>query len=383
MLIYIHFPFCIQKCKYCAFFSKEFVPEMGEIYFKALLTEIEFWSKSLGPKSIESIYIGGGTPSLFPLSWLEKVLTLLFNRFRVSSKIEITLEINPDSCSEEKARFWRKLGINRASLGVQSFFEENLRLLGRVHSSSQSRQAYYLLRKSGFKNINLDLMFGLPGQSVGRWLEEIKKGISLRPEHFSCYGFSLEPGTYFALNKEKFSWPSEEEFAKMFIYGSEYLEGAGYLQYEISNFARMGYVCQHNLGYWEGKNFLGLGPSAVSTINGRRWQNPSNVKKYALRVNKGFKDLPLEKIAGVKEINEMIMLSLRTCKGLNLKKFKRKTGISFTEHFAKSLEVMYQKRLVSFRKGYVRLTREGMLLSNSIIPHFFLEEQKCLDGDKN
>lgn len=383
MLIYIHFPFCVQKCKYCAFFSKEFVPEMGEIYFKALLAEIEFWAKSLGPKSIESIYIGGGTPSLFPSSWLEEVLTNLFNRFRVPSKIEITLEVNPDSCSEDKVKFWKSLGINRVSLGVQSFFEDNLRLLGRVHNSSQSRQAYYLLRKSGFKNINLDLMFGLPGQSVGRWMEEIKKGISLRPEHFSCYGFSLEPGTYFALNKEKFSWPSEEEFAKMFIYGSEYLEGAGYLQYEISNFARMGYACQHNLGYWEGKNFLGLGPSAVSTINGRRWQNPSNVKKYALRVSKGFKNLPLEKITGVKAINEMIMLSLRTCKGLSLKKFKRKTGISFTEHFAKSLEVMYQKRLVSFRKGYVRLTREGMLLSNSIIPHFFWEEQKCLDGDKN
>lgn len=359
------------------------MPEMVEIYEQALLQEIDFWARNLGSRQIESIYLGGGTPSLCSLSFLKQVLEKIHHYFKVPSPIEFTLEANPESCKKEQVKGWYQLGVNRVSLGIQSFTEENLKLLGRIHSLKESRKAYYLLRQTGFKNINFDLMFGLPGQSVGKWLEEVKMGVSLRPEHFSCYGFTLEPGTYFAEKEKDYLWPLEEEVAKMYLYGAEYLESAGYLQYEISNYARMGYNAQHNVGYWEGADFLGLGPSAVSTIGQKRWQNPPNIKQYALEVEQGFKGLKVERIEGIKEVNEMVMLSLRTCKGLSLKKFRQKTGLNFTQIFQKSLEVLYNKGLISFRKGYVRLTRPGLLLSDSIIPQFFLEEGLCPDGDKS
>ncbi|WP_456324068.1 radical SAM family heme chaperone HemW [Desulfonauticus submarinus] len=382
MLLYIHFPFCLKKCNYCAFFSLEYVPEMVELYLKGLEQEIYFWSRYFHSPRVHSIYIGGGTPSLLKEQELDRIVSLIYKNFAVERQIEFSLEVNPESCKpKDKLVVWKNIGVNRVSLGVQSFDPESLFLLGRIHNLKQVRESYFLLRGIGFKNINLDLMFGLPKQTVKRWLEELKQAIRLKPEHLSCYGFTFEQGTYLCENKKNYKWPDEEEVSRMYIYGGEYLEANGYIQYEISNFSRMGYRCLHNLGYWEGQDFLGLGPSAVSTINSKRWQNPANIKEYVLMVENGCLLREREKINRVKKINEFIMLSLRTTKGLNVREFYKLTGINFFKKFESVICLLHKNRLISIRDGYLRLTRTGMLLSDSIIPRFFMEEKRCLVGE--
>ncbi|MDQ7032304.1 MAG: radical SAM family heme chaperone HemW [Desulfonauticus sp.] len=376
MLLYIHVPFCIKKCNYCAFFSQQYVPEMAALYLSALRQELKYWASKFNSPRVQSIYVGGGTPSLLKEKELDPIINDIYKYFSVEPKIEFTLEANPESTkNKSKVTFWLQSGINRISLGIQSFEPYFLSLLGRAHSGGDIYKSFNLLRSVGFKNLNIDLMFGLPGQSIKHWLEELKKGINLKPEHISCYNLTLEAGTYLAEHKKQLDWPEDDKQAKMYVYGAEYLESCGYLQYEISNFSKMGYRCLHNLGYWEGIDFLGLGPSAVSTINEKRWQQPANIKNYFKAVQNGFRNLEIEYIQGTKKINEFIMLSLRTTRGLNLKKFQKLTGINFFKRFQPTINLLYKHRLISIKRDYLSLTKTGMVVSDSIIPKFFLTEK--------
>jgi oxygen-independent coproporphyrinogen-3 oxidase len=373
LLLYLHVPFCRRKCHYCAFASQ--VPESMqdvEDYAQYVLREISHWKRALPGHRAATLYIGGGTPSLLPVPLLENILFSLRKAFPFDEGLEISLEANPDSVADwEYLHGLLALGINRISLGVQSFDDKQLLRLGRPHSSRQALIAFELIRKAGFANVSLDLMFGLPGQRLIHWLDTLKQAASLRPDHLSCYGLNLEPGTLLERQSRELDmgFAPEEDQAKMFLYGAEYLEGQGYLHYEISNFARMGYACAHNQGYWEGRDYLGLGPSAVSTVAGRRWKNPPGLAEYARAVLGKALAEDAEELDAHTRLRELVMLSLRTTKGLNLKEYAALAGSEFTALHKPLIQALRQKELIRLSGGHLRLTKAGMLVSNTILAH--------------
>jgi oxygen-independent coproporphyrinogen-3 oxidase len=370
MLLYIHIPFCKQKCHYCTFFSVPIFPELLEIYLQGLKKEIVLRAKELNYPSVSSVYVGGGTPTLLPPSVLEKIFNWLHKNFSFQQYVEVTIEANPETINGENLFALKKMGITRVSLGVQSLNDADLKFLGRKHTAKEAISVYYMLRDAGFNNINLDFIWGLPGHTPGRWIKTLRKAIKLKPEHFSCYALTIEPGSKLARNKDKFNFPDEDMLGQIYVYGAELLNAAGYLQYEISNFARMGYFCLHNQGYWERQDFLGLGPSAVSTIGNRRWQNPANIKDYQQVITQKMQGLDYETLDKKKKINEFIMLSLRTTKGLSLKTYRKMTGKDFLKEHARLIQLLYKNKLLKASNGHLRLTKTGMLVSNTIIERF-------------
>jgi putative oxygen-independent coproporphyrinogen III oxidase len=378
VLLYIHIPFCRSKCAYCSFFS---LPDMDQQaiagYVHLLTREIALWGRRFGrinhQRGITSIYIGGGTPSLLDLSELNKITAAIGKAFRLAPALEFSIEANPDSCADlDYLRGLLDLGINRLSLGVQSLDNKNLFLLGRRHQGIEAARCVDLARGAGFGNINLDMIWGLPDQRVRDWLKELEKVVELQPEHLSCYNLTMEDHTPMgrAHAQGSLELPPDKEQAKMFLHGADFLESRGYLQYEISNFSRMGFTCRHNLGYWESQGYLGLGAGAVSTMGGRRWENPKNLEKYAHHVRQEHIGQTPTLLAGSDVINERIMLSLRTNRGLNLKEYTRLTGHDFLQQYRRLVQVLRQNDLIRIHSGALRLTREGMLVSNSILEHF-------------
>lgn len=375
MLLYVHVPFCRAKCRYCAFYS---VPLSGNGvlrgYTDTLLAEIALWGDRLGKAAVETVFFGGGTPSILPPKILGAILDRIRSAFTISPSAEISLEANPDSFlalgyAHEAAAF----GFNRASLGVQSFDENALAALGRPHGRRQAFMAYDQARSAGFASVNLDLIWGLPGQRRRDWMRELAEAAKLQPDHLSCYGLTLEDGTPMARAHEQglIALPEEKEQAAMYVEGADFLETAGYLQYEISNFARMGFQCRHNLGYWEGEDYLGLGPGATSTRNGLRWSNPPDIKRWTADTMAGIAGQEAEKLSPKIRLMETVMLSLRTTRGLRLKTYRDLTGRDFMKDNRQLLHMLHRQGLARFRNGHVRLTRTGMLVSNTILEHLF------------
>ena len=378
MLLYVHVPFCSRKCNYCAFHSTVPGPEDMPLYVEALLAEIAFWKERLEEPKIDSLYFGGGTPSLIPLQALASIVKAIESAFEFEAGLEFSFEANPDSV----VRFGylhglKAVGVNRLSLGVQSLYDRHLRTLGRVHDSEQALGAYYLARDAGFDNINLDLIWGLPGLRLSTWMTQLREVVRLKPNHLSCYGLTLEPDTPLEkqCREKDMDFAPEKDLAKMFIHGAEYLEAQGFLQYEISNFAAMGFQCRHNLGYWEGRDYLGLGPSAVSTINGKRWQNPKDLAEYAAYVQEGKLGQDPEVLDLSVRVKERVMLSLRTTRGLRLGEYSELTGRSFFKDFGQMVQALRQHELVRISKGYLWLTKTGMLVSDAILANFFADEE--------
>ena len=370
MQLYIHVPFCRAKCRYCAFYS---VPlDMGELerYLDALLRELRHWGRVLDHPPLETVYLGGGTPSLLPDWALSRLLPEIGRQFALDPALEWTFEANPDSALDERylARLL-KGGVNRLSLGLQSLADDDLRLLGRPHDAARAVAAYGLARRAGFKNIGLDVIWGLPGQREGQWLETLKVLVSMRPEHLSCYGLTLEPDTPLAAEvaEGRLGLPAEAEQGRMYVRGAEYLEEQGYLQYEISNFARMGFVSRHNSGYWEGRDYLGLGPAAVSTLAGRRHENPSDIAKWTALVRSGRIGADAVALSEAEKVREMVMLSLRTAKGLRLAAYRKATGRDFVKDNEALVTALRQNELVRLSRGHLRLTKNGFLVSNVIL----------------
>ncbi|CCO22871.1 radical SAM family heme chaperone HemW [Maridesulfovibrio hydrothermalis] len=370
LLLYIHVPFCKRKCNYCAFHSQGFNQVTFAWYLKTLLTEIELWGKRLKKPKIGTIFFGGGTPSLIPPFQLELIMDTLRKNFTFTKGMEVTLEANPDSANDLsyfQALF--SMGINRLSLGFQSLDDRNLETLGRPHSARQATEAYYLARKAGFGNISIDLIWGLPRQKPKEWNNELKAVVKLKPEHISCYGLTIEPDSVFGQREKEMDLelPPDSEQARMFIYGAEFLEAMGYIQYEISNFARMGFISRHNQGYWDRFDYLGLGPSAVSTIGNRRFTNPLFMDEYDAAVRGGFLGEDFEELTDKIKTQELIMLSLRTSKGLNLSDYKGLTGKELTKEKSQLISALHQNGLIRMSNGFLRLTKNGMLVSNSIL----------------
>jgi len=370
MQLYIHVPFCRSKCRYCAFYSKPLDMDELAAYVAALPLEMRYWSRVLGRPRLETVYCGGGTPSLLPGWALSRIVSEMQRHFDLDPGLEWTFEANPDSALDEGyLASLLRYGVNRLSLGLQSLSEADLRLLGRPHDAQQALTAYALAKRAGFANVSLDVMWGLPGQREGQWLEELKTLVGLRPEHLSCYGLTLEPGTPLAEEAAagRLELPAETEQGRMYVHGAEYLEEQGYLQYEISNFARMGYVSRHNSGYWEGRDYLGLGPAAVSTLAGRRHENPSDVRQWAAMVKAGKCGQGAVELTAEEKARELVMLSLRTAKGLRLAAYRKATGRDFFKDNEGLITALRQNELIRISDGHLRLTKNGFLVSNVIL----------------
>lgn len=388
MLLYIHVPFCRRRCLYCSFASLPLEGEDGagrrevSAYLETLLREMALWGERLGRAQVETLFFGGGTPSLLPLKALEGILHRARSLFSLDAAAEITLEANPESAL---APGWlhglRKTGINRLSLGVQSLEDDVLRMLGRAHTAREAAYACELARDAGIANLSLDLIWGLPGrgrgQSQAQWLRQLKQAAALKPDHISAYGLTLEEGTPLAVAcaDGRLSLPAEREQASMYLAGAEFLESRGFMQYEISNFARMGFACRHNLGYWEGREYLGLGPSASSTLGGRRWNNPSDPAVWREAIRNRSVDAAFEELDLPTRLKELLLLRLRLNKGLRLQEWKALTGRSFLRDYAGLVEPLQKNGLAATRRGTFRLTRSGMLVSDAVLAHFFARLQ--------
>jgi len=370
MLLYIHVPFCRGKCRYCSFVSRPFDMAEVEGFAAALPLEMRHWGKKLGRPKVETVYFGGGTPSLLPSWALSRIMPEIGRHFELDPTVEWTFEANPDSALDgQYLKSLLRYGVNRLSLGVQSLSDADLIFLGRPHDAAGAVAAYWLARQVGFKNISLDFIWGLPGQREAGWLEELKLAVAMRPEHLSCYGLTVEPGTPLAADVEAggVALPPETEQGRMFVHGAEFLEEQGYLQYEISNFARMGFVSRHNSGYWEGKDYLGLGPAAVSTLGGVRFENPSDVRQWAGHVKAGKCGQGAEALSPAERAREMVMLALRTAKGLRLAAYRKATGRDFIKDNESLVTALRQNDLIRLSAGHLRLTKNGFLVSNVIL----------------
>ncbi|GAB6057178.1 radical SAM family heme chaperone HemW [Desulfonatronum parangueonense] len=378
MRLYIHIPFCRSKCGYCSFFSLAGVDAPAlDAYVDLLVQEIALWNRrfQLTPASrpVRSIYFGGGTPSLLSLDQLRRVADALEQTFHWPPELEWSLEANPDSAADlEYLRGLLGLGVNRLSLGLQSLDNKRLGLLGRRHQSAQGLKAVELARRAGFGNISLDLIWGLPGQRALEWLRELENILKLQPEHLSCYSLTLEHDTPLARAESSgdIILPTETEQAKMFLQGTELLESKGYLQYEISNYSRMGFTCRHNEGYWGSESYLGLGASAVSTLGDRRWENPKDLDGYADLVRTQRIGAGATSLSRTDRIKELVMLSLRTTRGLNLKDYCTISGNDFLQQHRRLIQVLRQNELIRIHSGFLRLTKSGMLVSNAILERF-------------
>ncbi len=371
LLLYIHVPFCRSRCHYCSFHSQAFNQVTFAWYHKLLLQEIELWGNRLKHPQLKTIYFGGGTPSLIPLAQLDQIMQALGKAFAFSPTLEATLEANPDSAQDVSYfRALLSMGFNRLSLGVQSLSDMDLQIMGRPHSAGMAVASYRAARQAGFSNIGMDLIWGLPNQRVNPWIEQLRGVADMRPEHISAYNLTIEENTVMAKMvgaEGDFKLPSEQEQGRMFIYGAEFLESMGYLHYEVSNFARMGFISQHNSGYWNGVDYLGLGPSAVSTIGRRRFNNPRYMDEYDAYVRGGLVGRDHEELTDDDLLKELVMLSLRTSKGLNLKKFREKAGFDLMRRHEGLITALHRENLVRINRGYLRLTKNGMLVSNVII----------------
>jgi putative oxygen-independent coproporphyrinogen III oxidase len=380
--LYVHTPFCRAKCGYCAFYSASVGPAgpdraIFSRYLAALKAEMDRQAQvcaaalTLGPAP--SLFFGGGTPSLLGAEGLAHVMSALRQRFFLAPDVEITLEANPDSATPTLLRAARELGVNRLSLGVQSLDDRTLAALGRKHDTSQAMHAYRDARAAGFTNIGLDLIFGLPGQTPKHWLDTLRQAVALEPEHLSCYGLTIEPGTPLSRDAETLAaLPDDDAQAEMFLQGAKLLAHAGYEHYEISNFARPERRCQHNLACWRGRDVLGFGPAAVSTMTGQthvsRWANPPDFDAWEALVLAGRSgQAGHETLNSAVRDREALMLALRTADGLDLAAHQRRTGQDLRRAHAELLTQLVQAGLVLVTPERLRLTRAGMLVSNSVI----------------
>ena len=378
MLVYVHIPFCRRKCRYCSFHS-EVLPTDGSgwklrRFTDTVFQEIAQAGDRLGRQRVNTIFFGGGTPSLLPARTIGHILNRIQRAFSVDPKAEISMEANPESLrSKALAREYLRAGINRISLGVQSLDDGMLELMGRPHRAREAIEACYAVREAGCASVNMDLIWGLPGQSVRAWQMQLGEILRLQPDHLSCYNLTLEEGTPMSSDCDLglISLPPERDQASMFMQGAELLEEAGLMQYEVSNFARMGFQCRHNLGYWEGEDYVGFGPSATSTVAGRRWTNPDAHSSWERQIEAGKLPDEFEEIDPVTRVLELIMLRLRTTRGMRVKAYRDLTGRSFFKDNQKLIHALHKNGLIRIRDGYLRLTRNGMLVSNSILSAFF------------
>ncbi|MDP2921845.1 MAG: radical SAM family heme chaperone HemW [Candidatus Omnitrophota bacterium] len=364
--LYIHIPFCSKKCLYCDFYSLPYSKDFASSYLRVILKQIDKLDQD-----ISSIYIGGGTPSALSLETLDKLLKGL-KRF-IRKDMEFSIEVNPESVDKEKLKLFIDKGVNRISVGVQSFDDKKLKELGRIHDSEQAIKAIEFSKGAGFKNISIDMIFGNSGENLYAWQSDLEKAAACGVQHISSYSLSYEKDApIFKMKEEGSIAPLDDEvMAEMYKYATAYLPEKGFQRYEVSNFAKPGFECKHNLNYWGNNPYIGIGPSAVSYMGGARAENVKDVKEYIDRFNKGMDPaISREELAPIQMARETASVKIRTKEGISYDWFKDKTGFGFLELEKDALEGLAEQGLIEYNKKSARLTDKGFLFSDTVSSAF-------------
>ncbi len=372
--LYIHIPFCIKKCLYCDFFSVPYNAQLAENYTNALCKELSL--KKDFAQSLNTIYIGGGTPSLLPDECFTKLFQCLRNNYHFSPDIEITVETNPGTLDKPKVNTMISTGVNRLSVGIQSFNNNELLFLGRIHNAEEAFRSIDPIKKAGIKNFSIDLMYGIPGQTRESWEISLAKAVELSPSHISTYELTLEENTplYAIIKSDPIATPDEDLILEMYNHTIDYLAGRGHEHYEISNFALPGFKCIHNLNYWNRGEYIGTGAGAHSFVNGVRTKNIADVNKYIDSLNTGIiHETESLMITPAESLKEIIFLGLRKTEGINAKDIPSSTigdREALKKLFDASGELIWEGYL-ELNEDSLRLTRKGIVISNTIIVKLF------------
>ena len=372
--LYIHIPFCLKKCGYCDFYSTN--AEQGQIdaFLTACSNEIELYQEHpvFSQTEFQTLFLGGGTPSLLTAGQTSKLIEKIQKNFSFLNDFEFTIEVNPETISLDKLIAYRLIGINRVSIGIQSFSDAELKILDRVHSANQAVKSIEWASQAGFDNINLDLIFAIPGQTFSQWQDTLKKAIEFKPRHFSIYCLTIEEGT--PLHRQignRDSTKIEEEIEReMYLWNIDTLGAAGYGQYEISNFSRSGYECLHNQNYWNGSPYLGIGPSAHSFWEHHRQWNVASIDDYLRIISQGKKPIcGSEDLSFTQRMLEFIYLSLRTSQGVDIRAFEERFQTSFAKKFSYTLDTLNdlaEEKLFQHDTKRFKLNAAGFVLFDEI-----------------
>ena len=382
MELYIHIPFCVKKCDYCDFLSFAADEQTQKSYVAALQKELAFYGAKYKDRRITTIFIGGGTPSWLKEDYMQAIMETVYHYFSVEQDAEITIECNPGTITEHKFEVYRRIGINRLSIGLQSVHNEELKILGRIHTFEQFLKTYDMARKHGFSNINIDLMSSLPGQTPEIFCDSLYQVLKLKPEHISVYSLIIEKGTPFyelyrfdavrqAAGMQTESLPTEEEEYQTTKMTQHILKEAGYHWYEISNFAKPGYECRHNIGYWKRVDYLGVGLGASSLIDNVRYSNTRDVYTY-LSVPADSLHETAAQITRNEQMEEFMFLGLRMRDGFYRDEFTQAFGIPIEAVYGDALNHLQQEELLLKREGRIYLTDKGMDLNNYVVAQFML-----------
>jgi oxygen-independent coproporphyrinogen-3 oxidase len=370
--IYIHIPFCKQACNYCDFHFATTLRQKDPM-IQALIKELELRANELSNEYVETIYFGGGTPSILPIEDLATILSTVHRLFHVVQTPELTLEANPDDISITQLQAWKSLGVNRLSIGIQSFHEEDLRWMNRAHNTDEALQCVQLANQAGITDISIDLIYGLPNSSFEKWNENLQKALALNVPHISAYGLTIEPQTNFGyLHKVgKLKEITDDDANEQFDLLVETLTKHGYEHYEISNFALPNRYSKHNTSYWQGKKYLGIGPSAHSFNGHSRSWNSANNRKYTTTILNGKLPTITEELSSFDKYNDFILTQLRTKWGVNLNQIKIKFGADFEKFFTTEVQSIIQEGWISENNGLFRLTKSGKKLADHVCMRLF------------
>lgn len=393
MELYLHIPFCVRKCAYCDFLSWAADEKTRQEYVNVMIKEIKEYGNIYHDRvKLSTIFVGGGTPSVLTGEQVQHIFGALRQSFQISEDAEITMEINPGTVNDEKLRLWKQAGINRLSIGLQSVNNEELKMLGRIHTYEEFWDTYRAVRVQGFQNVNIDLISAIPGQTLESWKKTLTRVAELEPEHISAYSLIVEEGTPFygrykgsskiMKKTEDFLLSGEgtdrylplpDEETERAIYGAtgELLEGYGYCRYEISNYAKEGYACRHNLGYWERRDYLGIGLGASSLVDHTRYHNTSDYKKYISGIEEQ-RDIreEVEALSMSDEMEEFMFLGLRETRGISAAEFKKQFGKKITDVYGKQIRKLESEELLVCAGDRIYLTERGTDISNAVFVLF-------------
>lgn len=371
--IYVHIPFCGYACSYCDFYFTTHLNFKND-FLKALFKEIDFRKSFLKNETVNTIYFGGGTPSKLTAEEITSIINKLNDCFEVNPNAEITLEANPDDINLDTAKQYRAAGLNRLSMGIQSFHNTELDLLGRQHSAQKAIDAVEAIREAGFDNFNLDLIYGVPNSDLDSWNENLEQIIALGPNHISSYCLTIEEGTKldYQIKKGRVTLPNEEIIVKQFKLLIQKLNNAGYEHYEISNFAKPGKLSKHNTSYWSGVQYLGLGPSAHSYDGVNRYFNVANSPKYIEQIKKGIPEIERETLSINDQFNEFVMTRLRTHWGISKSKIKKLYGDSHLAQLKTDINCYLNSGDLKEDSDSIKLTEKGKLIADKIASDLFI-----------
>lgn len=381
-MLYIHIPFCVKKCAYCDFLSGPAKDEEIKEYVNALCMEIESYQEMSKEYLVDSIFFGGGTPSILEETQITQIITSIRHVFEIKQEAEITIECNPGTVTKQKLSTYKSLGINRLSFGLQSTDNEELKKLGRIHTYEEFLNNFHLARKIGFNNINVDIMSALPGQTLESYCKTLNEIIQINPEHISAYSLILEEDTPFYKmygedGKYKDLIPSEEVDRLMYHETKRLLKAAGYERYEISNYAKEGYACRHNVGYWKRREYLGIGLGASSLINGERYHIDNELTNYleGCRNPQGLRK-DIQRLTKKEEIEEFMFLGLRLVEGIKKSEFNNIFHEKIEDVYQNEINKLSDENLIEVDKEKIYLTELGFDLSNQVFTEFLLDEDE-------